>query len=87
MVVPTCRALPLVSMGSVTAEMAQMMHTEEKRHRAPKKEALISTCRLKNIKQELAGVGGWHLISKKEWTKGHKYPRDSTIEKTVSCEP
>lgn len=62
-VVPTCRALPLVSMGSVTAEMAQMMHTEEKRHRAPKKEALIRTCRSKNIKQQLIGVGGWHLIS------------------------
>lgn len=56
-VVPTCRALPLVSMGSVTAEMAQMMHTEEKRHRAPVKEALMRTCRPKNIKQELTGVG------------------------------
>lgn len=63
MVAPTCRALPLVSMGSVTAEMAQMMHTEEKRHRAPMKEALIRTYRPKNIKQELAGVGDWHLIS------------------------
>lgn len=63
MVAPTCRALPLVSMGSVTAEMAQTMHTEEKRHRAPMKEALIRTCRPKNIEQELAGVGDWHLIS------------------------
>lgn len=63
MEVPTCRALPLVSMGSVTAEMAQMMHTEEKRHRAPTKEALIRTYRPKSIKQELAGVGGWHFVS------------------------
>lgn len=39
------------------------MHTEEKRHRAPMKEALIRTCRPKNIEQELAGVGDWHLIS------------------------
>lgn len=53
----------MVSMGSVTAEMAQMMHTEEKRHRAPTKEALIRTYRPKSIKQELAGVGGWHFVS------------------------
>lgn len=62
-VAPTCRALPLVSMGSVTAELAQMMHTEENRHRAPRKEALMRTCRSKSIKLELAAVGGWHFIS------------------------
>lgn len=34
----------MVSMGSVNAEMAHTTHTDEKRHRAPRKEALIRTC-------------------------------------------
>lgn len=58
----TCSALSLVSMGSVNAEMAQTMHTDAKRHRAPMKEAFIRTCRQKNSSNISSVVlGGWQL--------------------------
>lgn len=73
----TCSALPLVSMGSVNAEIAHTMHTDEKRHRAPMKEALIRTCRQKTSADVSSVV--WQLI--KQWTKGHKHLRDLTTDK------
>lgn len=47
MVIQTCSALPLVSMGSVKAEIAHTTHTDAETHRAPRKEAFIRTCRQK----------------------------------------
>jgi len=38
-------------MGSVKAEIAHTTHTDEKRHRAPRKDALIRTCGLKERKK------------------------------------
>lgn len=58
MVIQTCSALPLVSMGSVSAEIAQTMHTDEKRHRAPRKEAFIRTCRQKPVQTSAQWYGG-----------------------------
>lgn len=58
MVIQTCSALPLVSMGSVNAEIAQMTHTDEKRHRAPMKEAFIRTCRQKTVQTSTQWYGG-----------------------------
>lgn len=47
----TCRARPLVSIGRVNAEMAHMTQTDEKRHRAPRIEAFIRTCKSQGMKE------------------------------------
>lgn len=68
----------MVSMGRVKAEMAHTIQTDEKRHRAPRNDALIRTCKAQGMTQHMAPQSVGLYVKRKIKIHLIKYINEST---------